>query len=79
MKRGGRYTSFIYFYMYSFASLSILYFDSSLKAILDSPCPSVVLSFRYSVILSFRPSDIFVSVHYLENGLTESDQILHTH
>ena len=48
-------------------------------AILDSPCPSVVPLFRYSVLPSFRPSDIFVSIHYLENGLTESDQILYAH
>ena len=38
---------------------------------------SVIPSFRLSVILSFREQ--FVSVQYLENGLTESDQILYAH
>ena len=36
-------------------------------AILDSPCPSVVPSFR----------EHFVSAQYLKNKLTESDQILY--
>ena len=38
---------------------------------------SVLPSFRYSVIPLFRPN--FISTQYLENELTESDQILYVH
>ena len=39
-------------------------------AILDSPCPSVIPSFRDSVL---------VSTQYLENEWTESDQSFYAH
>ena len=49
--------------------------NSTSGAILDSHCPSIILSL--SVILSFRPS--LVSAQYLENQWTDFDQILYPH